>query len=274
MGAAIQAGVLTGDVKGLLLLDVTPLSLGIETMGGVFTKIIERNTTIPAKKSQIFSTAADGQTQVDVHVYQGEREMAQYNKSLANFILDGIAPAPRGVPQIEVTFDIDANGIVAVSALDKGTGREQKITITASTNLSNEEIEKAVKEAEQFAAEDKKRKEEVETKNNADSAVYTAEKTLNEVGDKLDDADKAPVKDAIEQLKKSIEANNTEDMKRDTEALQQTIYKLSEKLYQQQAPNDGAAGAGGPDFGGQAGPGAGGPGGTYDAEFKDAGGDA
>lgn len=272
IGAAIQAGVLTGDVKGLLLLDVTPLSLGIETMGGVFTKIIERNTTIPAKKSQIFSTAADSQTQVDVHVYQGEREMAQYNKSLANFILDGIAPAPRGVPQIEVTFDIDANGIVAVSAKDKGTGREQKVTITASTNLSTEEIDKAVKEAEQFAADDKKRKEEVEIKNNADSAVYTAEKTLTDVGDKLEEADKAPVKEAVEQLKKSIETNNLDDMKRDTDALQQTIYKLSEKLYQQAAPQEGAPGAEHPDFGGQAGPSAG-PGGAYEADFKDAGSD-
>ncbi len=269
MGAAIQAGVLTGAVKGLVLLDVTPLSLGIETMGGVFTKIIERNTTIPAKKSQIFSTAADGQTQVDVHVFQGEREIAQYNKSLGNFILDGIASAPRGVPQIEVTFDIDANGIVAVSALDKGTGREQHITITASTNLTEEDIDKAVKEAEQFAAEDKQRKEEVETKNNADSAVYTAEKTMTDVGDKLTDEDKAPVKEAVEKLKASIASNNLDDMKNDTEALQQTIYKLSEKLYQQQAPQeDPNAGAEQP-FDGGAAPG----GGTYDAEFKDAGGD-
>ncbi len=270
IGAAIQAGVLTGDVKGLLLLDVTPLSLGIETMGGVFTKIIERNTTIPAKKSQIFSTAADGQTQVDVHVFQGEREMAQYNKSLGNFILDGISPAPRGVPQIEVTFDIDANGIVAVSAQDKGTGREQHITITASTNLSKEDIDKAVKEAEQFAADDKKRKEEVEVKNNADSAVYTAEKTLTDVGDKLSDDDKTPVKDAVEKLKASIASNNTEDMKRDTDALQQTIYKLSEKQYQQQAPQEDPNQAPGADYGaGQSQAG----GGTYDAEFKDAGGD-
>lgn len=269
IGAAIQAGVLTGDVKGLLLLDVTPLSLGIETMGGVFTKIIERNTTIPAKKSQIFSTAADGQTQVDVHVFQGEREMAQYNKSLGNFILDGISPAPRGVPQIEVTFDIDANGIVAVSAQDKGTGREQHITITASTNLSKEDIDKAVKEAEQFAADDKKRKEEVEVKNNADSAVYTAEKTLTDVGDKLSDEDKTPVKDAVEKLKASIASNNTEDMKRDTDALQQTIYKLSEKLYQQQAPQEDPNQAPGADYGA----GESQQGGTYDAEFKDAGGD-
>lgn len=268
IGAAIQAGVLTGDVKGLLLLDVTPLSLGIETMGGVFTKIIERNTTIPTKKSQIFSTAADGQTQVDVHVFQGEREIAQYNKSLGNFILDGIASAPRGVPQIEVTFDIDANGIVAVTAKDKGTGREQHITITASTNLSTEDIDKAVKEAEQFAAEDKKRKEEVETKNNADSVLYSAEKTMKDVGDKLSEDDKAPVNEAVEQLKKSIASNNLEDMKRDTEALQQSIYKLSEKLYQQQAPHED------PNAGQDANAGTEAPGsGTYDAEFKDAGGD-
>ncbi len=268
IGAAIQAGVLTGDVKGLLLLDVTPLSLGIETMGGVFTKIIERNTTIPTKKSQIFSTAADGQTQVDVHVFQGEREIAQYNKSLGNFILDGIASAPRGVPQIEVTFDIDANGIVAVTAKDKGTGREQHITITASTNLSTEDIDKAVKEAEQFAAEDKKRKEEVETKNNADSVLYSAEKTMKDVGDKLSEDDKAPVNEAVEQLKKSIASNNLEDMKRDTEALQQSIYKLSEKLYQQQAPHEDPNAGQDPNAGTEA-PGSG----TYDAEFKDAGGD-
>ena len=272
VGAAIQAGVLTGDVKGLVLLDVTPLSLGIETMGGVFTKIIDRNTTIPAKKSQTFSTAADGQTQVDVHVFQGEREIAQYNKELGNFILDGIAPAPRGVPQIEVTFDIDANGIVAVSAKDKGTGREQHITITASSNLSEAEIDKAVKEAEQFAAEDKQRKSEVDTQNQADSAVYMAEKTLKDVGDKLSADDKKPVEDAVQQLRKSIESKNLEDMKRDTEALQQTIYKLSEKLYQQQAPQGGQAGPGAPNPGAgqQGGPG---QGGSYQADFKDAGGD-
>ncbi len=190
IGAAIQAAVLTGDVTGLLLLDVTPLSLGIETMGGVFTKIIDRNTTIPTKKSQIFSTAADGQTQVEVHVLQGERELAQYNKTLGKFNLDGIAPAPRGVPQIEVTFDIDANGIVHVSAKDLGTSREQHITITASTNLTDDEIQKAVKDAERFAAEDKAKKEEVDTRNAADSAVYQAEKTLKDMGDKLDAADK------------------------------------------------------------------------------------
>ncbi len=193
MGAAIQGGVLTGDVKGVVLLDVTPLSLGIETMGGVFTRLIERNTTIPTKKSQIFSTAADGQTSVEVHVLQGEREMAAYNKTLGRFQLTGIAPAPRGVPQIEVTFDIDANGIVKVSAKDLGTGKEQQITITASTNLSKEDIDKAVKEAEQFAAEDKARKEEVDTRNSADQMVYQTEKTLGELGDKIDASEKASV---------------------------------------------------------------------------------
>lgn len=245
IGAAIQAAVLTGDVKGLLLLDVTPLSLGIETMGGVFTKIIERNTTIPTKKSQIFSTAADGQTQVDVHVLQGEREMAQYNKSLGNFILDGIPSAPRGVPQIEVTFDIDSNGIVNVSAKDKGTGREQKITITATTNLSEDEIDKAVKEAEKFAEEDKKKKEEVDTKNAAESAVYQAEKTLKDLGDKIEHDDKSEVENAVSKLKASIEANNLEDMKADTEALQKAFYSVSEKIYKQ---NPGAGQPGAEDF--------------------------
>lgn len=265
VGAAIQAAVLTGDVKGLLLLDVTPLSLGIETMGGVFTRIIERNTTIPTKKSQVFSTAADGQTQVDVHVLQGEREMAQYNKSLGNFILDGIPSAPRGVPQIEVTFDIDANGIAHVSAKDLGTGREQKITITATTNLSDDEIKKAVKEAEQFAADDKKRKEEVDTKNSADSAVYQAEKTLNELGDKVEASDKNDVENAVTKLKASIAANDYEAMKTDTDALQKAFFAVSEKLYKQnpgqeqpKGPQDGAQGADG----------------TYDADFKDVGGDA
>lgn len=271
VGAAIQAAVLTGDVKGLLLLDVTPLSLGIETMGGVFTRIIDRNTTIPTKKSQVFSTAADGQTQVDVHVLQGEREMAQYNKSLGNFILDGIPSAPRGVPQIEVTFDIDANGIVHVSAKDLGTGREQKITITASTNLSDDDIQKAVKEAEQFAADDKKRKEEVDTKNAADSAVYQAEKTLKEIGDKVDAADKQEVENAVSKLKSSIAANNVEDMKADTEALQKAFYAVSEKLYKQ---NPGAGQPGyGPQDGSQGGPQGGPQGGAYDADFKDVGGE-
>ena len=249
IGAAIQAAVLTGDVKGLLLLDVTPLSLGIETMGGVFTKMIERNTTIPTKKSMVFSTAADGQTSVDVHVLQGEREMAAYNKSLGNFILDGIAPAPRGVPQIEVTFDIDANGIVNVSAKDKGTGREQKITITASSNMSDEDIEKAIKEAELHAAEDKERKEKVETKNQAESTVYQTEKTLNEMGDKISDADKAPVNEAITRLKDAIAKDDTAAMKTETEAVTQALYKVSEKLYQ--AAGGAASGAPNPeDFAG------------------------
>ncbi|MEA4887962.1 MAG: molecular chaperone DnaK [Clostridiaceae bacterium] len=249
IGAAIQAAVLSGDVTGLLLLDVTPLSLGIETMGGVFTKIIDRNTTIPAKKSQTFSTAADGQTQVEVHVLQGERELAQYNKSLGKFILDGIAPAPRGVPQIEVAFDIDANGIVHVSAKDLGTNREQHITITSSTNLSDDEIQRAVKEAERFAAEDKSKKEEVDTRNAADSAVYQAEKTLKDMGDKLDGEDKSAVEKAVEKLKASIASNNVSAMKEDTEALQQAFYKASEKLYRQQGGQGGPQGPEG--FGGQ-----------------------
>ena len=239
IGAAIQAAVLTGDVKGLLLLDVTPLSLGIETEGGIFTKMIERNTTIPTKKSMVFSTAANGQTQVDVHVLQGERDIAAYNKSLGNFILDGIAPAPRGVPQIEVTFDIDANGIVNVSAKDKGTGREQKITITASSNMSDEDIQKAIKEAELHAAEDKERKEKVEIKNKAESTVYQTEKTLEEIGDKVSEDDKAPVKDALGKLKDAIASDNTDAMKTETENVTQAFYKVSEKLYSQA----GAAGA-------------------------------
>ncbi len=240
VGAAIQAAVLTGEIKGLLLLDVTPLSLGIETQGGVFTKMIERNTTIPSKKSQVFSTAADGQTQVDVHVLQGEREMAAYNKTLGNFILDGIAPAPRGVPQIEVTFDIDANGIVHVTAKDMGTGREQKITITASTNMTEEEIQKAVKDAELHAAEDSKRKEEIEIKNHAESSVYQTEKTLTDLADKIDAADRAPVDEALERLKAAIAANNYDDMKKETEAVQQAFYKISEKIYSQGNPQGGA----------------------------------
>ena len=263
MGAALQAGVLTGDVKGLLLLDVTPLSLGIETMGGVCTRLIERNTTIPVKKSQIFSTAADNQTSVEVNVLQGEREMAAANKSLGRFHLDGIAPARRGVPQIEVTFDIDANGIVNVSAKDLGTGTEQHITITSSSNMSKDDIEKAVKEAEQYAAEDAKVKEKVEVRNQADQMVYQSEKTLSEVGDKLPESEKAPIQAGIDKLKETLKGENTDAIKAATEELTQLFYKMSEKLYQQQAPQGdaGQAGAqGGPtgDQGGQ----------YYDADYK------
>ena len=250
IGAAIQGGVLAGDVKGLLLLDVTPLSLGIETMGGVATKIIERNTTIPTKKSQIFSTAADNQTSVEVHVLQGEREMAADNKTLGNFHLDGIPAAPRGVPQIEVTFDIDANGIVHVSAKDLGTGKEQNITITASSNMSKEDIDKAVKEAEQYAAEDKKRRDEIDTKNNADQLIYQTEKTLNEVGDKLSDNEKKEVSDAVEALKEAVKGGNIDVIKTKTDELQQKSYKLAEQLYKQSQQAGGAAGAG-PDAGAQ-----------------------
>ena len=236
VGAAIQGGVLGGDVKGLLLLDVTPLSLGIETMGGVFTKLIDRNTTIPTKKSQVFSTAADNQTSVEVNVLQGEREMAAYNKSLGRFQLDGIAPARRGVPQIEVTFDIDANGIVNVSAKDLGTGAEQKITITASSNLSKEDIDKAVKEAEQYAAEDKARKDEVDTRNAADQVIYQSEKTLNEMGDKVSESDKAPVLAAIEKLKEAQKGTDVAAIKAATDEVQKAFYAVSEKLYQNAAP--------------------------------------
>ncbi|HIT01694.1 MAG TPA: molecular chaperone DnaK, partial [Candidatus Enterenecus merdae] len=234
MGAALQGGVLVGDVKGLLLLDVTPLSLGIETMGGVMTKLIERNTTIPAKKSQIFTTAADNQTSVEVHVLQGEREMAQYNKTLGRFHLDGIAPARRGVPQIEVTFDIDANGIVNVSAKDLGTGKEQHITITSSTNMSKEDVEKAVREAEQFAAEDAKRKEEVDTRNQADQMVYQTEKTLEEMGDKLSDGDKADIQGKLNVLKEALKGTDSQAIKNATEELTKAFYAVSEKLYNQQ----------------------------------------
>ena len=263
MGAALQAGVLTGDVKGLLLLDVTPLSLGIETMGGVCTRLIERNTTIPVKKSQIFSTAADNQTSVEVNVLQGEREMAAANKSLGRFHLDGIAPARRGVPQIEVTFDIDANGIVNVSAKDLGTGTEQHITITSSSNMSKEDIEKAVKEAEQYAAEDAKIKEKVEVRNQADQMVYQAEKTLNEVGDKVPESEKAPIKTGVEKLKETLKGEDTDAIKAATEELTQLFYKMSEKLYQQQAPQ------GDPNMGGQQ-PGGDPNGGQqyYDADYK------
>ena len=248
VGAAIQGGVLGGDVKGLLLLDVTPLSLGIETMGGVFTKLIDRNTTIPTKKSQVFSTAADNQTSVEVHVLQGEREMAAYNKTLGKFQLTGIAPAPRGVPQIEVTFDIDANGIVNVSAKDLGTGAEQKITITASSNLSKEDIDKAVKEAEQYAAEDKARKDEVDARNTADQVVYQSEKTLNEMGDKVSESDKAPVLAAIEKLKEAQKGNDVAAIKAATDEVQKAFYAVSEKLYKNAAPQgdpNAAAGAAG-----------------------------
>jgi len=239
VGAAIQGGVLTGDVKDVVLLDVTPLSLGIETMGGVFTRLIERNTTIPTRKSQIFSTAADGQTSVEVHVLQGEREMAAYNKTLGRFQLGGIAPAPRGVPQIEVTFDIDANGIVKVSAKDLGTGKEANISITASTNLSQEDIEKAVREAEQYAAEDKARKEEVDTHNQAEHTVYQMEKSLNELGDKVTEAEKEPIKAAIEHLKEVNKGNDVAAIKNAMEEAQKAFYPVAEKLYQQAAPQDG-----------------------------------
>lgn len=248
VGAAIQAGVLTGDVTGLLLLDVTPLSLGLETLGGVFTKLIERNTTIPTKKSQVFSTAADGQTSVEIHVLQGEREMAQYNKSLGRFQLTGIPSAPRGVPQIEVAFDIDANGIVHVSAKDLGTGNEQKITITASTNLSDSDIDKAVKEAEKFAADDKKRKEEIDARNNADSLVYQSEKSLKDLGDKISADDKSKIEAGINKVKEALKGTDSEAIKKATEELQQAFYDVSSKVYQQAGAQGADPNAG---FGGQ-----------------------
>ncbi len=265
IGAAIQGGVLGGEVKGLLLLDVTPLSLGLETLGGVFTKIIDRNTTIPTKKSQIFSTAADGQTSVEIHVLQGEREMAKDNKSLGMFHLDGIPAAPRGVPQIEVTFDIDANGIVHVSAQDKGTGKEQNITITSSTSMSKEDVEKAVKEAEKYAAEDKKRREEIDVRNNADQMVYQSEKTITDLGDKLDATDKGELENKINALKEALKSSNVDDIKAKQEDLQKKFYEVSSKVY-------GAAGAQGapqgePQSGAQSGPA--GDDGYVDADYKE-----
>ena len=262
MGAAIQGGVLGGDVKGVVLLDVTPLSLGLETLGGISTKLIERNTTIPTKKSQIFSTAADNQPSVEIHVLQGEREMAAHNKTLGRFRLDGIAPAPRGVPQIEVTFDIDANGIVNVSAKDLGTGKEQNITITASTNLSKEDIEKAVKDAENYASEDAKIKEGIEIRNNADQLVYQTEKTINEVGDKLTADDKAAIIAEIEKTKEALKGTDTDAIKAAADALQAKLYEFSQKIYSQANP-EGAA----PDMNGAAGAGADN---VYDADFTDA----
>ena len=263
IGAAVQAGVLGGEVKDLLLLDVTPLSLGIETLGGVFNRIIDRNTTIPVQKSQVYSTAADGQTSVEIHVLQGERDMAAYNTTLGRFVLDGIAPAPRGVPQIEVTFDIDANGIVNVTAKDKGTGKEQHITIQSSSNMSKEDIEKAVRDAEMHASEDKKAKEAAEAKNAADNAIFQSEKTLGELGDKVTEAEKQPVRDAIEKLKKTKDGGDTEAIKADTEALQKAFYDISAKLYQQQ--QSGAQS----DNGGSADNGGAGDDGVYNAEFTD-----
>ena len=267
IGAAVQAGVLGGEVKDLLLLDVTPLSLGIETLGGVFNRIIDRNTTIPVKKSQNYSTAADGQTSVEIHVLQGEREMASGNTTLGRFMLDGIAPAPRGVPQIEVTFDIDANGIVNVSATDKGTGKEQHITITSSTNMSKDDIDRAVKEAEKFADEDKKQKEAIDVKNTAENMIYQSEKTLDEIGDKVSDDEKAPVRSAIDKLKETVKSGTTDAIKADTEALQQAFYKISEKLYAQSGAQ-GAQGAPGAD-GGAGAQGSGSDGTYYNADFED-----
>ncbi len=243
IGAAIQAGVLGGDVQGLVLLDVTPLSLGVEVYGGITAKLIERNTTIPVKKSQIFTTAADNQTSVEVHVVQGEREMAADNKTLGRFSLDGIPPAPKQVPQIEVTFDIDANGIVNVYAKDKGTGKEQHITITASTNMSKEDVEKAVADAEKYAAEDKKRREEVEVRNNADQLVYQCEKTIADMGDKLSDEEKTPVEEQISKLKETLKGTDTEAIKADTEELQKRFYKIAEKMYAEAQANGGAQAA-------------------------------
>ncbi|MBQ1354643.1 MAG: molecular chaperone DnaK [Ruminococcus sp.] len=275
IGAAIQAGVLGGEVDGLLLLDVTPLSLGVETMGGVMTKIIDRNTTIPTKKSQIFSTAADNQTQVEINVLQGEREFARDNKQLGLFALTGIAPAMRGIPQIEVTFDIDANGIVNVSAKDLGTGKEQKITISSSTNMSKEDIDKAVKDAEQYAAEDKKRREEVDAKNEAENLAYQAEKLVNENGDKLASDDKNTITTKVQAVKDAIAKNDISMINAAKEDLQKSLYEVSAKLYQQAAPQQGNPAQGAPDMGG-AQPNSGNNGGNggdpnvYDADFTDA----
>ncbi len=265
IGAAIQGGVLSGDVKDLVLLDVTPLSLGIETLGGVFTKLIERNTTIPTKKSQVFSTAADGQTSVEIHVLQGEREMAAYNKTLGRFQLTGIPAAPRGVPQIEVTFDIDANGIVHVSAKDMATGNSQQVAITASTNLSDEDIDKAVKDAEAHAAEDKKRKEEIEVRNNAESLVYNCQKTINDLGDKISGEEKAKAETEIENVKKALEGTDVEAIKSATEKLTTVFYSISEKLYSQTA---GAANAGQEGAANTEGPKADANGNVYDTDYK------
>lgn len=266
IGASIQGGVLSGDVKDLVLLDVTPLSLGIETYGGVFTKLIERNTTIPTKKSQIFSTAADGQTSVEVHVLQGEREMAAYNKTLGRFQLTGIPAAPRGVPQIEVTFDIDANGIVHVSAKDMATGNEQKVSITASTNLTDEDIDKAVKDAEAHAAEDKKKKDEIEARNEAESLMYNCQKTVDELGDKISGEEKAKATAEIENVKKALEGSDIDKIKEATEKLKQAFYAMSEKLYAQANPN-GTAGAGA-NAGAGAGPQTDANGNVYNADYK------
>ena len=259
LGAAIQAGVLGGEVKDILLLDVTPLSLGIETLGGVCTKIIERNTTIPTKKSQIFSTAADNQPSVEIHVLQGERDMAADNKTLGRFHLDGIPAAPRGVPQIEVTFDIDANGIVNVSAKDMGTGKEQKITITASSNLSKEDIDKAVKEAEQFAEEDHKRREAIDTRNNAENLVYQTEKSLADLGDKVTAEEKAPINEQLEKLKEALKGDNVDTIKAESEELTKRFYTIAEKLYQNAKPEEGAGAAPSTDENGNP---------VYDADYK------
>lgn len=264
IGAAIQAGVLGGEVKDILLLDVTPLSLGIETLGGVFTKLIERNTTIPTRKSQIFSTAADNQTSVEIHVLQGERPMARDNKTLGRFTLTGIPPAPRGVPQIEVTFDIDANGIVHVSAKDLGTGKEQSITITSTTNLSEEEIERMRKEAEKYAEEDKKRKEEAEIRNNADSAIYQAEKTLKDLGDKVTPQERERINSEIEKVRKALSGNDVQAIKNATEALSQAFYEVSTRIYQQAGSAGGTGGAGGTGTGSNSGN----DGNTYNADYK------